>query len=91
MSSIVAFEPDFAVDRLPVDAGFGEHHRHAVAVVVGVGDAVQADRIFGAALADLVALHVELPIAVRVVVEAEDVGRSAGLLRNQSRSSSLMP
>ena len=67
-------KPDLAVDALTVAAGFGKHHGDAVALVIDARDSVESKRCFAAALINALAGLVELPLAVGVVVDAENVG-----------------
>ena len=68
-------EPDLAVDRLAVDAGLADQQGQSVAPVVVARDAVQAGGSAGALLDDPVRAALQLPVGVRIVVEADPVGR----------------
>lgn len=67
-------KPDLAVDKLAFDRRLGEHQRDAIAAVIRVGRAVEADRALGSALPQRPAYEVKLPVAVRVIVQPQHVG-----------------
>src|SRR5207248_443851 len=69
------FKPDFAVDRLTFDAGLGEHQRDAIALPVIARDFVQPRWRIRAALPYAARRLIQLPVAVRVVIEPEHIRR----------------